>query len=219
MKLSQSQIQDIERYLDYHELKQVDLRVEVLDHMAESIEAAMENGVSYVDAFNRQRERWNPELESYSSFWLGWALSGPKMMIKKCAQMMRKIYLFALLSTVLISGILFFILKLLPLNVLGNTLDIIIKILFVIPFLVSLLLLYKIKQTSLKTTYQYFYKTQAWGWSLCGTLFNPILISNKPYFGIEIRYVKLLWPVFLIMVCLQFYKIYQKHIRVIKRMA
>lgn len=215
MAMTEKQIQDIERYLDYHELKQVDLRYEVLDHIAESIEAAMEEGVSYVGALNQQREKWNPELDNYSSLWLGLAFSGPKMMIKKCVQMIKNIYLFALLSGVLISGILFFILKLLPLDALGNILDIFINILFGTLFLGTLFLFYKIKRTGIKTTYQYFFQMQSWGYIIC--VFSFTLKSNTPFFLSNITYIEFFFPVFFILVWLQFYKVYNKHIGVVKR--
>jgi len=93
MGLTFEQLKRIEKYLDFKELNQIDLREEVLDHMANSIEVALEKGSSFSDAFNLEIKKWNKDLELYSSFWLGIAWVGPKIMIKKCIRLVKKIYL------------------------------------------------------------------------------------------------------------------------------
>ena len=103
MRLTQEQIQHIEDYLDTRRLRQLDIRMEVLDHISVSIETDIkEHSLSFVDAFEIQRITWDEELRDYSSYWLGFMWSGPKIMINKCVRLIKKTYTNVLLISSLI---------------------------------------------------------------------------------------------------------------------
>ena len=217
MALTEKQILDIERYLNYHELKQIDLRYEVLDHMANSIESSMEEGISYEDAFNAAREKWKPELKSYSSFWLGWVFVGPKMMMKRSINMVKELYLKAFFIGVFVTLILVNIFKYIPDYFFNENLDRSIGIILGIPILVSLGGLYKIRISNVKTTYQYFYKTQGSGYLILNFTLIQGLFNNKQYFGSDMEFWEMFFPVSLLVCYYYFFKIYKKHFTIVKQ--
>ena len=72
MKLQQSELKQIRDFLDKKELFQIDLRAEIYDHIIESTCQNMRlNSVDFDEAFSVETQRWNIELDNYSSFWLG----------------------------------------------------------------------------------------------------------------------------------------------------
>ncbi|WP_298474984.1 hypothetical protein [uncultured Maribacter sp.] len=217
MKLSQSQIQDIERYLDYHELKQVDLRVEVLDHMAESIEAAMENGVSYTDAFNQQKEKWDPELKSYSSFWLGWTLVGPKLLMKKCLQIEKEIHFKALPVAIIITASLYFFLNFIDAKLFLGRVNLILGVVFSISIVLFLVVFSKIKKSKIESTYGYLYKIHIKGFGFSGiwiTFFFMALIDDIKQINTITTILQLFGIAMYFIVNYMFYKVYKKHIAI-----
>ncbi|MEH6769935.1 hypothetical protein [Maribacter arcticus] len=92
MKLEQKQLEVIENYLNWKELVQVDLKNEVLDHMATSIENRMEEDeVAFSMAFKDVVLIWEKELTNYSSPLIVLLFSGPKMLIYKCVKVLNTI--------------------------------------------------------------------------------------------------------------------------------
>ena len=214
MKLNQSQIQDIENYLDYKKLEQVDLRYEVLDHMAEAIETAMENGVSYVEALAKEKEKWNPELESYSSGWLGIVYVGPKIMIKKCIGFVKKMYL----ETIVITGIIYIITPFIPYNFNEESFYKFYVIALFIPLLIALCLSYKIRISSVKTTYQYYFKTQDVGYLIALVFFGLIIGFDSSFFSKDVDFFGVYVTVTLYSYVFYLLKLYRKHNNVMKQM-
>ncbi|MEH6618334.1 hypothetical protein [Maribacter arcticus] len=89
MKLEQKQLEVIENYLNWKELVQVDLKNEVLDHMATSIENRMEEDeVAFSMAFKDVVLIWEKELTIQL---IGLLFSGPKMLIYKCVKVLNTI--------------------------------------------------------------------------------------------------------------------------------
>ena len=75
MKLSKEQIKYIDDYLKHHKFKYWDIRFEVLDHIVNTVENKMDNGISFDDAMievhqsfgNSMKKLWNTGIE-YSIF-------------------------------------------------------------------------------------------------------------------------------------------------------
>ncbi len=112
MSLTQDQIQQIETYLNFKELTHLDLRNEVLDHMAIGIETSLqENKGNFKDALNKEVKKWNIELSNYSSFWLGWSWAGPKILIRKCVGKAKLFYLRTIVATAALMIILHLVYK------------------------------------------------------------------------------------------------------------
>jgi len=214
MKLTQEQIQKIENYLDYKKLEQVDLRYEVQDHMIVGIEQALEEGISFKEAFNQQKEKWNPELESYSSWWLGPVNDGPKIMIKKCVTLAKEVSLVG----ILISSILYSILSFIPYDFSKKSFHSYIAFTFFIAFMISLALSYKMRQSNLKSTYKHFYKTQDVGYLIVLVFFGLIIGFDFSFFSKEVSFYETYISVMLYVNVFYSFKINKKHNNVIKQM-
>ena len=182
MKLTQEQIQDIEKYLDYKELEQVDLRYEVQDHMIASIEHAIEEGMLYNEALEKECLKWNKELQDYSSFWLGIFWRGPKISINKCVQLIKKTYINTFLVTISVVPLIF-LFKTFVNTINHEFVNSILGVVYILIFMSILYFHVKMKSTNKKTTYRFLFKINAIGIAFAYILYNPlftdILTINK----------------------------------------
>lgn len=174
MKLNEKQLLQIEKHLDFKELTQVDLRNEVLDHMAINIESAMKNdNLEFANAFKIETQNWHSELESSSSAWMGWYWVGPKILMNKCDKEVKKMYLSSVIMTI---GLLFFtycIHKLFRIELFAADLKIGLGTLYLLIFIFVLTGFYKIKISRIQTTYSYLYKLNCIGFGFMFLAFNP----------------------------------------------
>jgi len=175
MGLTSEQIQQIVTYLNFKELTHLDLRNELLDHMAIGIEKSIEEkDLGFEKAFNQEVKKWNLELENYSSFWLGWAWSGPKLMIKKCVAQTKKTYLINLISTLLLMALSY---SMITFFQFGKYLDLMTKALGILylGFFFSIVFAHlKIKFSKFTTSYSYLFKIHAVGSAFFYLWFNPL---------------------------------------------
>ncbi len=96
MKLSKEQIQYIDDYLKYHKFKYWDIRYEILDHIVNTVEYKMDQGISFDNAMidvhqsfgNSMKMFWNTHIE-YSIFANG---NGYKKLIHNKQQELHKKY-------------------------------------------------------------------------------------------------------------------------------
>ena len=96
MKLSKEQIQYIDDYLKHHKFKYWDIRFEVLDHIVNTVENKMKEGISFDDAMievhksfgNSMKMFWNTGVE-YSIFANG---NGYKKLIQNKKKELNKKY-------------------------------------------------------------------------------------------------------------------------------
>jgi len=96
MKLSRSQIKYIDDYLKHHKFKYWDIRFEVLDHIVNTVESKMEQGITFDDAMieahqsfgNSMKMFWNTGVE-YSIFTNG---NGYKNLIQNKKKELNKKY-------------------------------------------------------------------------------------------------------------------------------
>ena len=191
MGLSTEQVQHIETYLNFKELMHLDLLNEVLDHMAIGIEKSIkEKDLGFQEAFSKEVRKWNLELENYSSFWLGWAWTGPRILIDKGVKKAKQIYRRTLLATLVVA---------MSIHLIYNTLIVIepSKFLNAIvgsAYIVILFFFWRIKATNHQTTYSFLFKINAIGFAFMYLAFNPILLDRTMIFGKEETYY---WALFL----------------------
>lgn len=211
MKLSSTQLEQINRYLDKMELVHLDLRNEVVDHMATTIEKSMLKGISFDDAFKETSKNWYPELKSHQSYWLGLLWIGPKLLIDKVVVKTKEIYLKSTLMTLVFLG-LFFVLKNYISSDILNVLDAVIGTSYLVLFAILIFFNYKIKATRYKTSFSFLFKIHAIGFSFILVLYNPfftnILSVNKDN---SLNLIAITMHVFVIVFCYSFLGFYKSH--------
>jgi hypothetical protein len=216
MKLEQNQLDVIENYLNWKELVQVDLKNEVLDHMANSIEDRMEEDeVSFSMAFKDVVVIWEKELSNYSSPLIGLLFSGPKMLIYKCAKELKRIYLRTGVIALLIT-ILFTILS----RKFDNTLFLefsrnLFGYAYFLAIGIIVILHFAIRRTKTKSSFSYLFKTQALGFGYFYILHNPLLTDM---FGVfksgEYEFVGFLAYSIMLVFSFSFFPLYKAHLKV-----
>lgn len=213
MKLNQKQLLQIEKYLDFKELMQVDIRNEVLDHMAINIESVIENdNLSFKDAFIAETRVWNSELESSSSFWLGWYLVGPKLLIQKCVKEVKQMYLWSAVFTTTLLFLIFLINKVFNIELLTADINIGLGVIYLLIFVFALAGFYIMKASEIETTYRHLYKINAIGFCFMYLVFNPLWSDSirVSLFNEDALFTALLHAILLVFGC-QFLRLYNKH--------
>tara|TARA_R110000782_G_scaffold169324_3_gene261219 strand:+ start:424 stop:1092 length:669 start_codon:yes stop_codon:yes gene_type:complete len=216
MKLEQNQLDVIENYLNWKELVQVDLKNEVLDHMANSIEDRMEeDGVSFSMAFKDVVLVWEKELSNNSSPLIGLLFSGPKMLIYKCVKELKQIYyrtaviafLITILFTVLSRKFDITLFLEFSRNLFGYTYFLAIGIIVILHF--------AIRRTKTKSSFSYLFKTQAVGFGFFYIIHNPLLTDM---FGVfksgEYDFVAFLAYSIMLVFSFSFFPLYKAHLKV-----
>ncbi len=216
MKLTKEEIHQVELYIEFKNLNQVDLKYEVLDHMVSAIEDEMSNGLSFIDAFDLAIKNWKEDLKPYSSYWLGLAFCGPKLMIKKCVRLIKKIYVISIPVSALISVILLFVFDFITNQFFYNILNVLMSVLFGVLFLVAIIGLHFINKSKVQTTYRYFYKIQGFGYGLMLGGF-VIAFPNEQYFTSGMPFLSLFLPVFCLVFYYHMFKIYKEHFGILKQ--
>jgi hypothetical protein len=84
MKLSKENIDFINVYLVKKGIKYLDVKLEMIDHIASEIEIKMElENLIFDDAFNLVIRKWQYQFVQRSSFWVGAIYSFPKVVLDK----------------------------------------------------------------------------------------------------------------------------------------
>jgi hypothetical protein len=72
MKLTTEQIDQIDTFLERNDVKYLDIKLELLDHIASQIEALMsDQNSSFEEAFTKITTHWKPRFRSSTSFLIG----------------------------------------------------------------------------------------------------------------------------------------------------
>lgn len=220
MKLAQEQIQHIENYLEAKELRQIDIKLEVLDHMCNGVEESIENeNLSFIDAFEKQRIKWHSELNSYSSAWLGMAYSGPKIMIKKAVNFIKSEYLKVLVFSLLFT-LMFYFLEYNSINISSYTKELILAVggYYFFSLGIMVFVLIKMIQTKTNTTYRYLFKRHVFGYGFMYVIFNPILRNDtESIFNLGDKYPEIFFVGALMAFSYTSWKLYKHHKRVVLR--
>lgn len=220
MKLTQEQIQYIENYLDRVGLKQLDVKIEVLDHICNGIEKYMtENQLTFIEAFEKEIRKWKAELKNHSSIWLGTAYSGPKIMIKKGAALVKQFYLKNAVF-VLAFITLFYTLDIfssLQQNV--DAVNLVIGLYLLFYTTTTVILYIKLLLSKLNTTYRYVFKVHTLGLSLLSVLYNPLLFKSFStlYFSDELSYPQVFIWGMLIATSFDIWTLSNSHNKIVKQ--
>ncbi|AWG24580.1 hypothetical protein [Flavobacterium kingsejongi] len=106
-KLTREQVATIERILQNLGIVYIDFKEEILDHMILEIEHKMqEKTISFEEASKEVIQKWSRELVQSSSGWFGMFWSLPRIIMKSCIGVYKKMLLqhlgYALINTVII---------------------------------------------------------------------------------------------------------------------
>ncbi|WP_047246833.1 hypothetical protein [Maribacter thermophilus] len=174
MALTSHEIQKIEHYLNSKNLTHLDLRVEVVDHMTESIDEAMQSQkVDFETAFRNEIRKWHTDLGEYSSYWLGMLWVGPRIVIKKCVKRIKVIYLKTLLFAFAITGLFFLAADMIAIEML-RALEVLVGSLYLLLFAMLLFFKYRIKATGFQTSFSFLFNINAIAFSFMFVLYNPL---------------------------------------------
>jgi hypothetical protein len=114
MKLREEQYQNIESYLNSKGVCQIDLKHEILDHIASGVENNMlHNKCDYQKAFELEQLKWQSELNSFKMAYYNIDFKTPKILLRRYWNVVIRMYtsaifmgfgLFLCLSFLLNSG-------------------------------------------------------------------------------------------------------------------
>lgn len=95
MKLTTEQINQIDTFLERNDVKYLDIKLELLDHIASQIEALMsEQNRSFEEASIEITTHWRPRFSSSTSFLIGLIYSFPKIVLDRLVKRAKKQTLF-----------------------------------------------------------------------------------------------------------------------------
>ena len=175
VKLTEVQMEVIKTFLDRMELKQLDLRSEVFDHMVTATENYMDKSFSFEEASKMVAEDWLPELRSHHSYWIGLLWTGPKILIDKTVQHTKKAYLNILLITLPFSLLFLFVSDSLFSTTMVAIINSFVGIMFGIILLFLLYFHFQMEKTKIHSTYRFLFKVQAVGFGFAYFIYNPFL--------------------------------------------
>ena len=213
MNLTKSQLKKIEAYLDAKKLTQMDLRYEVLDHMAQGIEASMENyKLDFQEAFSQETKKWDSELRESTSVWMGLAWAGPKIVMRKCVKTVQLSYKTTLLLTVLTLGFFFLLSQFID----KNMIIVIITKTFSVGYLMCTAFLvygyYRIKASGYDTSYGKIFRMHALGYSFTYVFLNPWVVEFLGTYQMHGNiWIKSFIPMLFLMYSYNFWNLYKLH--------
>ncbi len=218
MALNQEQLERIEGYLNKMELTQIDLKIEIIDHMSSNIEKQLQEEIPFERAFEAEKQKWMPELRSYQSLWLGLAYSGPKIMIDKCVRITKSLYLKALIAAS-ITTLVFYLLNLSWIEDSGGP---VLKFGFGSLLLIGAIFLsylyFQSRKAALKSSYSFVFNLSALGYLVFALTFNPF--TTPSLYGldhVEYQYASLFINIFALCYGLLTLRLFQKHRLEIRR--
>ncbi len=158
MKLTNQQIDIINKTLVLNGLVYDDIKFEVLDHIASEIEVAMDHKeIQFEGALKTAFANWGKKLEGSRSYWIrGYAFT-PNIIIEKSLKMVKHIYFMSfslgIIAAALINLIIKFNQQLEVFYVINTTL----QAASVIELVVMIYLKVKLRQSKFKSTYSFLF--------------------------------------------------------------
>lgn len=188
MKLTKEQILQIEDYLTKKGIKYIDIRFEILDHISTDVEALMQK-VSFEDAFEKVKEKWNKNFSYKWSFWLGLANGGSKLFIDNCVKIYKPILIKGGITLFLFLTLTLFFYK--QIQVDFAPFQTFAKYLFLVFSIIYVSLIYywkhKINKAGKNTSYYYLYKKNVMPNIAITALFIlQVLVFNDTNFDVSI---------------------------------
>jgi len=219
MKLTQEEIHQIELYLESKELYQIDLKQEVLDHMANAVEDKMKTDkATFLEAFELEKNNWKDLLRPYGNYLLGIKNIGPKIMMRKCVEMMTNVLLKGILISFLVAIVVFYTLKSYISEAVALWLNNILGTIFIIVGVLVGLMLYKLGKSEVKSSFQYFLKLNSISYIIGVIAVTPFFEQNE-YSATSIGFALIFTHCFMLLLSFHLYKIYQKHQLVSEKLA
>lgn len=112
MKLTKEQITIISDYIDYCGINEIDIKLELVDHVAsQTEEAIVMDDISFEQALREVMANWYPLFIKEKSFHIGLFYTFPKIVMKKIEARIKKTYIYLAISFILWT-LLTFVLKL-----------------------------------------------------------------------------------------------------------
>lgn len=98
--LNKAQSQEIEKYLETKGVFQIDIRLEVLDHIVTGVESSMQNeGLDFSTSFKQEQLKWESELGSYKLARYQIDFKTPKIVLRRYWHVVRDMYFNTLVMT------------------------------------------------------------------------------------------------------------------------
>ena len=163
MILDKEHIERVESFIEKHKVDFIDVKHELLDHIACDVETIMQKeNLAFEDAFQRVKVKWKPLLEERCNFWMGLLYVKPRLVIDKCGGIMKKVLLNAIAFGLAFSVVAKFSLPHLPVNLgdIRGKMNIVLWLIFTISALASIYHTREILQDKNKTVYGYCYVRQ-----------------------------------------------------------
>jgi hypothetical protein len=102
MKLTEEQIKVISDYLDYCGIKEIDVKLELLDHIAtQTEELIVMDDASFEDALKKVMIKWYPLFRKEKSLHVGLFYSFPKIVMSKIEARVKRTYVYLIVSFLL----------------------------------------------------------------------------------------------------------------------
>jgi hypothetical protein len=179
MKLTTEQIAQIEETLVLNGLVYQDVKLELLDHIASEIEERLSNEEISFDIVNKSVfEKWEQSLEiSSSGNWLGAFFKAPRVVIEKLVTYSKMQVVFILMSALVFGFVLALIVSNIQSQQTFNSLNLGLKGAYLILVLATVLSLFLIWYSKIKTTYGRLFLYRGW---LVFLFFFQFNINNEP---------------------------------------
>jgi hypothetical protein len=206
MKLTVEQIAIISNYIDYCGIKEIDIKLELVDHIATQTEKLIVmDEVSFEQALRKVMVNWYPLFAKEKSFHIGLFYTFPKIVMKKLEARVKKTYIFMAVS-ILLWTLLTFVLKLeISINEITNS--VVNSVSMAIGFAIVLILI-RVNYKTKATTYRFLVNQSSPG--LLFLLF--IYALNNEMSSLKIYFLALVFVQFVFM-CIN----YKNHIKCINK--
>ena len=206
MKLTVEQITIISNYIDYCGIKEIDIKLELVDHIATQTEnAIVMDDVSFDQALREVMVNWYPLFTKEKSFHIGLIYTFPKIVIQKIEARVKKTYIFLAVSFIL-WALLTFVLKLkFSINEITNS---VVNFVSIAIGIAIVLILIRVNYKTKPTTYRFLVNQS-----------SPVLLFllfiyalNNEMSSLKIYFLALVFVQFVFM-CINF----KNHIKCIKK--
>ncbi len=211
MEITKKHIQKIEKYLDSKNVYQVDIRLEVLDHITTEIENKIEvNNVDFYVAFAEAKQKWNSQCKETTSMFFGLGFSAPKLVIQKAKRMYWKHYIL-LLASYFVPFLLLTHFNFKVENPADYSFFLVLKVIVGFSLLAFFYMLF-FKINTVKTTYGFILKSQSLGVFMGLIVFMIIMNRLKELDGIHIGMI-----CSYLFMTLSYFTFFRKHQEAIKK--
>jgi hypothetical protein len=164
MKLTAEQIRFIDKNLLDNGVFYEDVKLELIDHIASDIENQMEiHNTEFNEIFQTVFNKWKGLLESTSSSaWLGILFEAPKAVVNKMVSYTRKQFVFIFISALIFGTLIATIVSVNKQEKFFYALDLGLKGLFFLIVLATIMGVFLIRRSTIKTTYGRLFLLRSW---------------------------------------------------------